>query len=406
MDFSTRATPSTSSRTGSSPPSAPPPALSRPPAIHTKPSSCPKAAYVPLKTFEKLFELARGGATVVVRKGLPSDVPGWHNLEARRAELKRLTGQLSFADAGGGVRSAKVGAGQFLLGDDLKRLLAHARVRRESMTDQGLHFTRRSYAGGSYYFVLNHGERPVEGWVPLQTRARAVAVFDPMREESGLATMRASADGATEVYLQLAPGESVVLKTFDTGVRGTSYTYFKAGGEARPLRGPWAVRFDKGGPELPPPVERAELGSWTEYGGDAFKKFSGTATYTHSFDRPTGWTGDWLLDLGGVAESARVRLNGKDLGTLIMSPFRVRIPGALLKDRNTIEVSVSNLMANRVADMDRRGVKWKRFYNINFPARKPENRGEDGLFTAERWPPRASGLLGPVTLTPLDVIRF
>ena len=166
------------------------------------------------------------------------------------------------------------------------------------------------------------------------------------------------------------------------------------------------MRFDEGGPELPPRVERAELGSWTEYGGDAVKKFSGTATYSLDFGRPAGGAADWLLDLGGVAESARVRLNGEELGTLIMPPFRVRVPGSLLRDRNTLEVSVSNLMANRIADMDRRGVAWKRFYNINFPARKPENRGDDGLFTAARWPPRASGLLGPVTLTPLAVKRF
>ncbi len=46
---------------------------------------------------------------------------------------------------------------------------------------------------------------------------------------------------------------------------------------------------------------------------------------------------------------------------------------------------------------------WKTFYNVNFPSRLPENRGPDGLFTAARWEPLPSGLLGPVTLTPLRV---
>ena len=58
-------------------------------------------------------------------------------------------------------------------------------------------------------------------------------------------------------------------------------------------------------------------------------------------------------------------------------------------------------MANRIADLDRRGVVWKKFYNINFPSRLPENRGADGLFTAAAWPPLDSGLVGPVTLIPL-----
>jgi len=62
---------------------------------------------------------------------------------------------------------------------------------------------------------------------------------------------------------------------------------------------------------------------------------------------------------------------------------------------------VTNLSANRIRDLDRRGVPWKKFYNVNFPAKLPQNRGADGLFSAAGWEPLDSGLLGPVTLTPL-----
>jgi hypothetical protein len=78
---------------------------------------------------------------------------------------------------------------------------------------------------------------------------------------------------------------------------------------------------------------------------------------------------------------------------------------ASVSKTNVLEVSVTNLSANRVRDLDRRGVPWKKFYNVNFPARLPENRGPDGLFTAAGWDPVESGLLGPVTLTPLSAIR-
>src|SRR5262249_40422473 len=123
--------------------------------------------------------------------------------------------------------------------------------------------------------------------------------------------------------------------------------------------------------------------------------------YTTTFQRPAGKAQWWQLDLGRVAESARVRLNGRDLATIIGSPFRVTIESQL-KAINTLEVSVTNLSANRIRDLDRRGVRWKKFYNVNFPARFPENRGPDGLFTAAKWPPLESGLLGPVTLLPLQ----
>jgi hypothetical protein len=166
------------------------------------------------------------------------------------------------------------------------------------------------------------------------------------------------------------------------------------------------VSFVEGGPALPPALRLNELNSWLRLDGDAYKNFSGTARYALTFDRPQGTNADWLLDLGRVAETARVRLNGRDLGTLITPPFRVRIPGALLRDANTLEVEVSNLAINRVIEMERRGVKYKKFYNTNFPARRPENRGADGLFDATKLAPRDSGLLGPVTLTPIEPVRF
>jgi hypothetical protein len=69
-------------------------------------------------------------------------------------------------------------------------------------------------------------------------------------------------------------------------------------------------------------------------------------------------------------------------------------------------VLASNLMANRIADLDRRGVPWKKFYNVNFPPRLAANRGPDGLFSAAKWTPLPSGLVGPVTLTPLRAKTF
>ena len=361
----------------------------------------PETRYVPAETFEKLTALARQGATVVVRKSLPTDVPGFGNLDARRAAFRRLVAQLNFNDTNTpGVRGASVGAGRFLLGDNLTKLLAQAGTRREAMVGQGLRFTRRAYPGGNYYFILNRGDAPVQGWVPLAARPRSAAIFDPLTGAAGFAQLNDGRGGRGEIYLQLAPGESCVVKTFDTAQRGEPFLYLQPVGELRPLGGEWSVQFTEGGPALPPALRLNELTSWTKLEGDAYKVFSGTARYALTFDRPQGPGGDWILDLGRVAETARVRLNGRELGTLITAPFRVRIPGALLKNTNTLEVEVTNLAINRVIDLERRGVKYKKFYNTNFPARRPEDRGADGLFDATKLAPRDSGLLGPVTLTP------
>jgi len=71
-----------------------------------------------------------------------------------------------------------------------------------------------------------------------------------------------------------------------------------------------------------------------------------------------------------------------------------------------LEISVTNLMGNRIADMERKGQPYKIFYNVNFPAHDAINRGADGLFTTLGWKPQESGLFGPVTLTPLQPVKF
>jgi hypothetical protein len=101
-----------------------------------------------------------------------------------------------------------------------------------------------------------------------------------------------------------------------------------------------------------------------------------------------------------------VLLNGKKIGTCIKSPHQLIINKDQIEESNTLEVRVSNLMANMIAYMDRQNIYWKKFYNINFPARKRENVGNEGLFTAARWDPFDSGLNGPVTLTPLSATSF
>jgi hypothetical protein len=159
-----------------------------------------------------------------------------------------------------------------------------------------------------------------------------------------------------------------------------------------PLAGTWQIKFLEGGPELPAAFASNQLGSWTQAPDTNAQRFAGTALYTLHFDAPAVRGQTWRLDLGQVGQSARVRLNGQDAGTLITPPFRATVAGLKATD-NVLEVEVSNVSANRIRDLDRRGVKWKNFHDINFVNvdYKP--------FDASNWPLTDSGLLGPVTLT-------
>jgi hypothetical protein len=175
------------------------------------------------------------------------------------------------------------------------------------------------------------------------------------------------------------------------------------------LQGNWNVTFtqatgaapgDKNAPPLPAPFTTNTLGSYTDRGGP-YKTFAGTAVYTLTFDAPASPAQDYFLDLGKVGDSARVSLNGKNLGTLWCAPFRVRTGDALKPGANTLTLEVTNVAANRIADMDRRGVKWKIFKDINVVNIKPGTAGQYVPMDASTYAEHPSGLLGPVALIPL-----
>jgi hypothetical protein len=368
----------------------------------------PASHFVPLETMEQLVRLARGGATIAFYRGLPADVPGLAAIDARRARLRAIVESLKFAPVNETtVRRSVVGQGAILVGDDLSALLAAAGARREPATDMGLELTRRRERDGTTYFIVNAGTRSVDGWVPLATTARSAAVYAAMHAQSGLGRIRSTANGI-EVYLQFPVGASRIVRTYDTVVDGAPWPYLESAGAATPIAGSWTLTFLRGGPTLPVEVRDAPLGSWTDLVGDDVKNFSGTARYRIDFARPTAPAGvtSWRLDLGTVHESAHVLLNGRDVGTFIGPWYRLDIPAGDLRETNTLEVEVSNLMANRIADLDRRGVRWKKFYNTNFPARLGANRGADGMFSAAKWAPLPSGLAGPVTLAPMRAKQF
>ena len=359
----------------------------------------PAVSFIPERTLARLVALAEAGATIVVQRRLPARPAGF---AADETAFARSLAQIhrALATAADGIATAPLGRGQFLVGENLPALLARCRdLPRETLRERGLDFIRRrTDDGGFVYFVVNRSDRAIAAWTPFAHVApdTAAVFFDPMTGAIGRAASREN-----EIYLQLAPGESRLVRTYTSDIAAAAWPYLQPAAAPQPLAGEWSVVFEHGGPTLPAPAKISALTSWTDFDGDDTKAFSGTATYTLTFDRPAGDASAWQLDLGTLHDSARVTLNGRELAVLFHPPWRVTLPAAALRDRNTLEIAVTNLAANRIADLDRRGVPWKIFYNANLPARLRENTGPDRLFTAAHWKPRPSGLLGRATLTPL-----
>lgn len=364
----------------------------------------PPVKLMPLETFEKVMDLAKNGATVLMEE-LPLDVPGLGKLAERQIKLKTLKNSLNLVkQAESTVQKAKVGKGQILVGN-LSELLSQAKIRHEIMAERGLQCIRRVDGANTTYFIANRGAEIIDGMVTVETKIGSAVLYNPMNGTFGKAQTRTDAYFG-EVYLQLKPGESCLVQIFPGKVNTPEYAYLKASGDKIALNSDWTLTFVNGGPELPQPVKLSKLGSWTGIEGASYKAFSGTAVYKTTFAKPLGNAKTYRLDLGKVAHSARISLNGKELVTLICAPFTIDIPLADLKAENTLEISVTNLMGNRMANMERKGQPYKIFYNVNFPAHDAVNRGTDGLFTTLGWKPQESGLFGPVSLIPLQPVKF
>jgi hypothetical protein len=365
----------------------------------------PGSKYIPVETFSQILRLANEGAKIILYGNLPENVSGWADKDEKTSFFNQLKAGINFSPTNNpGVVKATYGKGMILSGDDLDQLLTFAGIRRETMSDNDLMFSRRETLTGFTYFINNRGEKAFDGWIPLQVNALAAAVFNPMSNNFGLANYRIPKAGVIEVYTRLYPGESLIISTFKNKTEGKPYLYYNPVSMPKEIPGPWKIEFIEGGPVLPPSAEIAKLISWTDLKDASGKDFSGTAKYSVSFTKPREKADAWALNLGRVCESASVILNGNDLGSLIGPDFQIIIDKKKLKKINTLEIKVSNLMANRIAYLDRNNIEWKNFYNVNFAARLKQNT-KNGIFDASSWQPRESGLIGPVTITPVKIVK-
>jgi hypothetical protein len=366
----------------------------------------PSCEHIPVNTAEKLLDLAHGGAAIVFAEHLPENVPGWKDFEQRREELRKLFTSLKFSKnvISGKYETAQCGKGLVIVGD-VESALAHCRIARESMSDHpGLQYIRRRMPDGRYYFIANRGEKPFQGMMTLAMPSESVMLMDPLTGRRGAAKLNNADREQPQLFVQLQPDESIILRTFyEKRTSGDAWQWWQSVGKSQEIVGRWQVEFIEGGADLPAAQTIEKLVSWTTFDkrhnesepkdATSCERFAGTARYTIHFDAPVGVTAPYFLDLGNVRQSARVRLNGRDLGVLITPPFRMPVESLKPKD-NLLEVEVTNLAANRIRDLDRRKVEWKIFHDINIA-----NLNYRPL-DASNWPLADSGLLGPVTLTP------
>ncbi|WPQ61373.1 glycosyl hydrolase [Chitinophaga sancti] len=343
----------------------------------------PKAHLMPLTTLQKIIALAQNG-TPVIFQALPEDVPGMNELDTRRKEFQLLLKSLA-------------GRKNIIITPDVEGALHTIGIRREALTDAGLKFIRRNDGEDTYYYIVNHTANKIEQFIPVNRRVSRVFMLDPLRGDTGLAQIE-NTDSTTHVKVQLASGESIILKAEGKSsmVNYLPWKYLENAGKPLVLQGPWQLEFKDGGPFIPAAVKLDSLVDWTTLPDTAVTSFSGKGVYTTSFQLPAKNSREYLLQLDKVHESAHIWINGQDAGIMWSIPFTLRIGKYLRAGKNDIRIEVANLMANHIRYMDRHHIPWRQYHEINFVNINYKD------FDASNWGIQPSGLEGKVTITPYN----
>lgn len=344
----------------------------------------PWSEQIPYETIKALVALSQQGYDVIFEQQLPTDVAGLRDYEARNKEVQSLLAKAN-------VRVC----------DDVNELQVESCRIEASLYGNQLLANRRILDDGSaIYFIANRSGKLFEGEVSFRTTHdyAQCAIYNPMDGRIG------SGNTLGGLHLRLEDGESIIVRLYDGDEYADAQYAFYApqAGNAQEVKSPWTLTFVEGGPTLPAKRELTKLGSWTEYDDPACKVFAGTAEYTTTIASVNANGAPAIcLSLGKVANNASVYLNDEYVGTVLSAPYRVYIPTRKFRGNDKLTIRVAGSMLNRIKYLDQRGVVWQKFYNINMSPRRPENR-VNGIFNAANAPIQPCGLMGPVTLAPVQ----
>ncbi|RYF16883.1 MAG: DNA-binding protein, partial [Flavobacteriales bacterium] len=370
----------------------------------------PNYQYMSYQVVKKLLELVKAGAKIIVGEkplyqiglkkvndvefnGLVNQIWG-----GKFSEVKDDYCSIWTKSVGSGrivkapfydVNFGKLGVTQDLSIFDVK-----VRFHR-SMQAENVAYVHRSNGKKEIYFISNQEDKERDLIFEFPISGLNPSLYDALTDRK-IELKKFYVDyHRTVITLKLKPQQSTFV-VFDGRIpilekgdflplaheRGDNWETFKP---IQNLSMDWTVKFNSkyGGPSTP--VEFKTLTDWTSNTDSTIKYYSGTASYTKTFNFKGNTTDKVWIDLGAFSSIAEVKINGIDCGTLWTAPFELEVGKALKQGENQIEIQVTNTWANRLIGDSKLPLD-KRITNTTAPFRlggKPLN---------------PAGLFGPVIL--------
>jgi len=301
--------------------------------------------HMSLPVLRAMHKLVEQGAVVAGEKPV-----GTPSLADDAAEFKKISDEMF--GPGSGVQT--VGKGKVYAGQNAESTLKALNVAPDfdypkAGDGQRIFFVHRKLADGDLYFLDNRGDNEATVDANFRVTGKAPELWYSETGRTAPASFTI-AGGRTTVPLHLEPWGTVFV-VFRKATKESSHVIPKAAEkQVAAVEGPWTVAFQpgRGAPES---VTLDKLIPWNESSDKGVKYFSGTGTYTKTIQASPDWfkQGATLwLDLGDVKNMAIVTVNGKEVGTVWHTPYRVDATAALKPGVNEVSVQVINAWVNRL----------------------------------------------------------
>jgi hypothetical protein len=279
------------------------------------------------------------------------------------------------------------GKGAIITDITLREALNAFEINKDVDVSDGVLWTHREQDGLEIYFLTNQSGKDIDVNPSFRVKGLKPKLWDAVTGEIKELSDYSVTDGRTSIPLKMEVDRSwfvVFSNASNNFVEKATIENTPEYQVTQTINTPWNIDFESKN-IAPETITTSELMDWSKSENDLLKYYSGKANYTTTFKYQKSDAKAAVIDLGEVGVMATVTLNGKDVGTSWMAPYRLNITDVVQEGENKLEIKVVNVWRNRLTGDKTLPVE-QRTTSVLVDNVKPEEEMS------------SSGLLGPVTI--------
>jgi hypothetical protein len=292
----------------------------------------------------KLEQLVSEGGKIYGQA--PKASPSLQNYPQNDEKVIALATKLWVGDA----KIKTYGKGAIITDIPLQEALNTFDINKDVIVNDDVLWTHREQEGLEIYFLTNQSGKDIEVNPSFRVDGLKPQLWDAVTGEIKELSDYTVTDGRTSIPLKMEVDRSwfvVFSNDSNNFVEKATIENTPEYQVAQTIDTPWKINFESKN-IAPETITTTELMDWSKSEDDLLKYYSGKANYTTTFTYQKSDAKNVVIDLGEVGVMATVTLNGKNVGTSWMAPYRLNITDTLQEGENKLEIKVVNVWRNRL----------------------------------------------------------